>query len=91
MNYILYKFHVWYWSIRNISKAASKKWYYQFFFASRVKIIILFIILNYIALYYPNNSHFNKYFLLGVLNGRKTLMPIGCMGGFSFPYFNKYN
>ena len=25
------------------------------------------------------------------MNGRKKLMPIGCMGGFSFPYFNKYN
>ena len=27
--------------------------------------------------------------MLGVLSGQKKLLPIGCFGGFNFPYFSK--
>ena len=27
--------------------------------------------------------------MIGVLSGRKKLLPIGCMGGFNFPYYSK--
>ena len=27
--------------------------------------------------------------MIGVLSGRKKLLPIGCIGGFNFPYYSK--
>ena len=42
-----------------------------------------------IGLYYPNNPHFNKSFLLEVLSGKKKLLPLGCLGGFAIPYYTK--
>lgn len=42
-----------------------------------------------IAKFYPNEKCFNKEFLLGVLRGQKRLLPLGCYGGFSLPYYSK--
>lgn len=56
---------------------------------SNINKFIKFLFYN-LALFYPKNPHFSKSFLIGVLCGRKKLLPIGCMGGgFSFPYYSK--
>ena len=42
-----------------------------------------------IAKYYPDEKCFNREFLLGVLSGRKKLLPLGCFGGFNLPFYTK--
>ncbi len=48
---------------------------------------ILYIL--FIALYYLDGYQFGKAFVLGVLNGQKKLLPLGCFGGFNIPYYSK--
>lgn len=43
----------------------------------------------YVAQYYPHEKCFGREFLLGVLRGRKKLLPLGCFGGFNLPYYTK--
>ena len=47
------------------------------------------IIAIYLAQYYPHEKCFGREFLLGVLRGRKKLLPLGCFGGFNLPYYTK--
>lgn len=50
---------------------------------------IYITLFNILALYYPEGAHFGKAFLLSVLNGKKKLLPLGCVGGFNIPYYSK--
>ena len=71
-----------------ITKLWTKNDIINFFREKNNNFYFIFKIINYSFILPPNN-HFNKSFLLGVLSGRKKLLPIGCLGGFNFPYFSK--
>ena len=69
------------WGPNKTSKTFSEK--------KVIKNFIYIIFINYLALYYPEGAHFGKAFLLNVLNGKKKLLPLGCVGGFNIPYYSK--